>query len=278
MDRPDTEPGRFAVVGNPIGHSLSPIIHRAFARQFGCGIDYQPHHVELDAFEGWVTQFFSDGGRGLNVTLPFKSRAFMLATESSPRAGEAGAANFLVQTDRGGIAADNTDGIGLVRDMLSNHGWLIEGKRILVLGAGGAVRGIISALVEERPEMIYIANRTEEKAVRIAHRWSHGSVFIEGGGLDNLPEAPWDLIINGTSASLSGKSLQLPENLALTRTCCCYDMMYSDGSTPFMNWASAREVRDIADGLGMLVEQAAESYYLWLGDRPDTKAVLQQLR
>ena len=269
---------RFAVVGNPIGHSLSPAIHSAFAQQTNQAIDYQAVLVAVDSFEQWVQQFFDDGGHGLNVTLPFKTRAFAMADSASPRAQAAGAANFLMRDEAGSIIADNTDGRGLVTDMTVNARWSLRDARILLLGAGGAVRGVIPALLAEAPECIFLANRTPERAQQLAQQWTSDAMPVTGGGFQAVPTAPWDLIINGTSTGLSNEMPALSGSMAFAPQCCAYDMAYGRAPTPFTAWASAQGVGDVLDGLGMLVEQAAESFFLWRGEYPETTPVVSSLR
>ena len=248
MTGDQTISGRFAVVGNPIEHSLSPRIHAAFARQGGQQIDYRAERVEVDDFESWVSAFFDTEGRGLNVTLPFKTRACELADTLSDRARLTGAANFLTTNEAGGIHADNTDGKGLLTDVTTNAGWNLEGARILVLGAGGAVKGVMPSLLEAGPAALVIANRTAERAEALA---------AEG---------------------LSDEMPAVPNETVLAEGCCCYDMAYGKGPTPFMRWSAEQGASDARDGLGMLVEQAAESFYLWLGEYPDTQPVIADLR
>ena len=270
--------GRFAVVGNPVEHSLSPRIHAAFARQGGRQIDYCAERVEVDGFEGWVSAFFNTEGRGLNVTLPFKTRAFDMANTASDRARQTGAANFLTVNEAGGIHADNTDGKGLLTDVMTNAGWILEGARVLVLGAGGAVKGVIPSLLEARPAALVIANRTAERAEALAVEWTAQPIPVSGGGYAQAAGTPWDVIINGTSTGLSDEMPALPSETVLAEGCCCYDMAYGKAPTPFLRWAAEQGARDARDGLGMLVEQAAESFYLWLGDYPDTQPVIADLR
>ena len=268
----------YAVFGNPIKHSKSPTIHTEFARQFDEQITYRALRVEDDEFEARVKAFFEGGGQGLNITVPFKERAYALADQASERATRAGAANCLIPQADGQLRADNTDGVGLVRDMVANHGWTLAGRKTLVLGAGGAVRGILQPLLAESPSAIVIANRTPERAQQLAAAFAADSrVPVIGCGLDELSGASFDLIINGTSAGLSGDMPALPE-LDLSDRCCCYDMVYGPEPTAFMRWAASKAAWAVADGLGMLVEQAAESYYLWRGKRPETAPVVQQLR
>ena len=270
--------GRFAVVGNPVEHSLSPRIHSAFARQGRRQIDYRAERVEVDDFEGWVSAFFNAEGHGLNVTLPFKTRAFDMADTVSARARLTGAANFLTANEAGGIHADNTDGKGLLIDVTANAGWILEGARILVLGAGGAVKGVIPSLLDASPAALVIANRTAERAEALVAEWTAQPIPVSGGGYEQAAGAPWDVIINGTSTGLSNDMPALPSETVLAEGCCCYDMAYGKGPTPFMRWAVEQGARDARDGLGMLVEQAAESFYLWLGEYPDTQPVIADLR
>ena len=270
--------GRFAVVGNPIQHSLSPVIHSAFAQQSGRQIDYRAELVGLDTFETWVTTFFQQGGRGLNVTLPFKTRAYALADEVSDRARAAGAANFLAQNAAGQMIADNTDGKGMVADMTDNAGWSLNGARVLVLGAGGAVKGVIPSLLQAAPECIVVANRTSARAEALAAEWIDQSTPVSGGSYDLALSMPWDVIVNGTSTGLSNEMPGLPAGVILAEDGYCYDMAYGGAAAPFLAWSASQGARDARDGLGMLVEQAAESYFLWLGEYPDTQTVLSSLR
>jgi len=270
--------GRFAVVGNPIAHSLSPRIHAAFAGQARRTIDYRAEQVDLETFECWVADFFEQGGRGLNVTLPFKSRAFALANVASERADSAGAANLLARDRDGQVCADNTDGKGLVTDMVGNAGWSLRDARVLILGAGGAVKGVMSALLSEQPAAIHVVNRTASRAEEVAATWEGSDVMVCGGGYEMADAEMWDVVINGTSAGLSGGMPQLPTSIVLAEGCACYDMAYGSAATPFLSWSRERGARDVRDGLGMLVEQAAESYFLWLGEHPDTQTVMTALR
>lgn len=271
-------PGRYAVVGNPIAHSRSPQIHAAFAQQLGRRIDYRAELVPPDEFERWVAHFFAQGGLGLNVTLPFKTRAFELADERSSRAQAAGAANFLKRDDGGRIVADNTDGKGLVSDMTAGAGWSLADARILLIGAGGAVKGVIPALLEAGPKIISIVNRTAERAEQLADEWRATGAPVQGAGLESGASGEWDVVINGTSTGLSGGMPALPDSLNMAPGCRCYDMAYGDQPTPFMLWSTERGAAATRDGLGMLVEQAAESFYLWIGDYPDTRPVIDLLR
>lgn len=267
---------RYAVFGNPIEHSRSPEIHRMFALQTGEDICYQRQLVALGEFESAADDFFNGGGKGLNITLPFKLDAFGYAGELTPRARRAGAVNTLALQVDGGILGDNTDGHGLVRDMAVNHGWRIAGQSLLVLGAGGAVRGALAPLLGERPASVVVANRTVDKARQLASAFDDLGP-VEGCGFGDLAGSGFDLIINATSASLAGDLPPLPVGLISSKTC-CYDMMYGAEPTVFMRWVLAQGAAAVADGLGMLVEQAAESFYLWRGVRPLTAAVVKKLR
>lgn len=267
---------RYAVFGNPIKHSRSPQIHTAFAAQTGQLLTYRAQLVELGSFATMARHFFDDGGRGLNVTVPFKLEAFAFADELSERARRAGAVNTLARREDGTIYGDNTDGAGLVRDIVDNLGWSIQGRRLLILGAGGAVRGALEPLLRREPAIVVIANRTVDKAQQLAREFSDlGSLL--GCGYDTLVGNQFDLVINGTSASLSAELPPLPSHL-LSDNGCCYDMAYGAEPTPFMRWAASQAAWAVADGLGMLVEQAAEAFCLWRGVRPDTRPVIGQLR
>ncbi len=271
---PDSD--RYAVFGNPVRHSKSPQIHAEFAHQCQQRIQYRAVKVEPHEFKKAVRHFFQAGGKGLNITVPFKGEAFSIAQEATPRAELAAAVNTLWRNDAGVLVGDNTDGVGLVRDIRENHGWDIRGQRVLVLGAGGAVRGVLSLLLAEEPAELVVANRSEGRALELAARFAElGS--LEAIGLDGLTGRSFDFIINGTSASLSGDMPALPDGLLGDRGQ-CYDMVYGAEPTAFMRWAAEQAAWAVTDGLGMLVEQAAESFYLWRGVRPETEAVITLLR
>lgn len=266
----------YAVFGNPIAHSKSPYIHRQFAEQTGQELAYTKQQVDDGEFEQAADAFFENGGKGLNVTVPFKVDAYGYAARLTPRARRAGAVNTLAKQPDGTLLGDNTDGIGMVNDM-HNLGWEIAGKRVLLLGAGGAVRGVLQPLMEQQPASVTIANRTVHKAEQLAKGFADLGV-IEPVGYENLDQkAPFDLVINGTSASLSGELPPLPENL-LAEGAACYDMMYAAEPTPFLVWAQAHGAEDRADGLGMLVGQAAESFYVWRQVRPEVMPVITSMR
>jgi len=265
----------YAVIGNPIEHSKSPQIHAAFARQTGQDIDYRRILGDLEGFEADVAAFVAAGGRGLNVTVPFKERAFRLADASSRRARAAGAVNTLVVRDDS-LYGDNTDGVGLVRDLGCNHMFGLRGARVLLLGAGGAVRGVLHPLLEEGPERLVIANRTAPKALALADAVA-GLGAVSGCGLDALSGQRFDLIINGTAAGLTAQVPDIPDD-CLADGGWTYDMMYGSRPTAFVEWGRAHGAARALDGLGMLVEQAAEAFYLWRGVRPDTGPVIATLR
>ncbi len=267
---------KYALFGNPVRHSKSPQIHAAFAAQCEQNMQYRAVLLETDKFERAARRFFDEGGRGLNVTVPFKHEACDFADQLSDRARRAGAVNTLRLEDDGTILGDNTDGIGLIRDMIANLGWTINSSRVLVLGAGGAVRGVLEPLLREHPRVLRVVNRTVSRAELVAQDFA-GLGPIEAGGYDSLGSEQYDLLINGTSASLQGDLPPLPDSL-LTERSCCYDMMYGAQPTVFMRWAALHTAWAVADGLGMLVEQAAESFYLWRGQRPQTGPVLAELR
>ena len=271
---PDTI-DRYAVFGNPIEHSKSPFIHSRFAEQTGQQLEYTAQRVDVDDFAQAVARFAGNNGKGLNITVPFKQDAWRLATARSARAERAGAVNTLVINGPGDYYGDNTDGVGLVRDLRDNHGVQIEDRRVLVIGAGGAVRGVIEPLLETKPALLMIANRTREKALQLAQDFSDLG-RVHGCGLDEFGADTYDIIINGTSASLSGDLPALPATLVTDDTF-CYDMMYSTEPTPFMRWAQQHGARQAVDGKGMLVEQAAESFRIWRGCKPDTRPVIKAL-
>lgn len=271
-----TEPDRYAVFGNPIRHSRSPQIHAAFAEQTGEQLSYRAQLVELGQFNETAQRFFDQGGKGLNITVPFKQDAFRFAAVLSDRARRAGAVNTLALQEDGQIYGDNTDGAGLVRDLSENLAWEIAERRVLLLGAGGAIRGILEPLLRRRPTSVLIANRTPSKAKELAAEFADLGT-VEACAFNALKGRQFDLVINGTSASLEGELPPLPNGL-LSDTACCYDMMYSADPTPFMRWAATEAAWAVSDGLGMLVEQAAESFCIWRGVRPKTRPVIELLR
>ncbi|WP_443191227.1 shikimate dehydrogenase [Pseudomonas indica] len=266
---------RYGVFGNPIGHSKSPLIHRLFAEQTGQALTYEALLAPLDDFTGFARTFFCDG-KGANVTVPFKEEAFRLADSLSARAERAGAVNTLKKLDDGSLLGDNTDGAGLVRDLTVNAGFPLTGKRILLLGAGGAVRGVLEPFLAERPASLVIANRTVEKAEALARQFADLGPVV-ASGFDWIDE-PVDLIVNGTSASLAGDLPPISPSLIRPGHTLCYDMMYGKEPTAFCRWASEHGAARALDGLGMLVEQAAEAFLLWRGMRPDSAPVLAEVR
>ncbi len=269
---------QYAVFGNPIEHSLSPDIHAAFARQTGEPVDYQRQLVPVGEFAESVKRFFDAGGRGLNVTLPFKLEAYRMAERLTPRAERAGAVNTLYCED-GVLVGDNTDGVGLVNDIKANLGWEIARSTVLVLGAGGAVRGVMLPLLQEKPAQVIIANRTLAKAEQLVEQFAREAVKqkveLHALGFDKLHH-PFDIVINGTSASIS-KELP-PLQARVVEGASCYDMMYSARPTTFLAWAADHGASATADGLGMLVEQAAEAFFAWRAVRPQTQPVIADLR
>jgi shikimate dehydrogenase len=270
---------RYAVVGNPVAHSKSPEIHAAFARQTTQEIEYSRLLAPLDGFRPTIDSFRAAGGKGVNVTVPFKLEAFDVADDVSARAKDAQAANFL-HFDNGRIRADNTDGAGLVRDIVHNLGFQLAGKRVLLLGAGGAAQGVLAPLLEHGPRILTIANRTVEKALRLAETFRHkpaaATSVLCGLGFGELAGHHFDLVINATSSSLQGELPPLPAD-AFAAGALAYDMMYGSTPTPFLAFAAAHGANR-SDGLGMLVEQAAESFLLWRGVRPATAPVIALLR
>jgi shikimate dehydrogenase len=271
---------RYAVIGNPVAHSKSPEIHLMFARQTAQDIEYTRLLAPLDGFKATVESFIAQGGRGANVTVPFKLEAFDLAHHVSRRAKEARAANFL-KFDGGHILADNTDGHGLVRDIVTNLGFAIAAKRVLLMGAGGAAQGVLVPLLEEGPAILAIANRTPDKALRLAENFRHSAAaahtVLSGQGYADLQGRHFDLVINATSSSLAGELPPLPQGV-FAADALAYELMYGKGVTPFLAFAKSQGVQHLSDGLGMLVEQAAESFRLWRGVLPQTRPVIESLR
>jgi shikimate dehydrogenase len=265
------QPDKYAVVGNPIVHSKSPEIHRLFAQQTHQSITYERLEAPLDGFEEFALGLREAGYRGLNVTIPFKLDAAKLADRLTPRARLAGAVNTL-KFDGDAITGDNTDGIGFVRDVRQRLKFHIQDSSILVLGAGGGVRGLIGSLLEERPKWIAVANRTHDRAQELADEFG-----VLALSFDEVPAEHFDLVINGTATSLSHTT---PPIDAETFDDCtlAYDLLYAPAPTPFMQLASRGGARKVSDGLGMLIEQAAESFHLWRGVRPDTGPVFRELR
>ncbi|KEQ16614.1 shikimate dehydrogenase [Endozoicomonas numazuensis] len=265
----------YAVMGNPIEHSKSPRIHAMFAESVGHKLSYNTQLVPVNDFEEAVTRFFDNGGYlGLSVTVPFKEQAWTLSVVRTARAEKAGAVNTLWMDEQGDLNGDNTDGLGLVQDLAVNNGVSIKGARVLILGAGGAVRGVLEPILSQEPSELVIANRTVSKAETLAGLFPEKPV--KACGFSEL-EGSFDIIINGTSASLHGDLPPVPVTVIASATC-CYDMMYSASHTVFNQWALDHGAGKVIDGLGMLVEQAAEQFAIWRGVRPETTPVLEMLR
>ena len=263
---------RYAVIGNPIEHSKSPQIHAAFAKQTGEKLVYERILGDLQYFERDVIRFFQQGGRGLNVTVPFKVRAWQLADMLGREAQFAEAVNTLLRMPDGSLRGENTDGIGLVRDLTINHHCLLNGSRILLLGAGGAAKGVAASLLEQEPAQLLIANRTSSSAQQLVQRLA-GQGSVEWVGLEDLEGRQFDLIINATAAGLNAEIPAIPDGI-LAPGGWVYDLMYSSEPTAFVTWGRSQRAAKSLDGLGMLVEQAAESFFLWRGVRPETAPVI----
>lgn len=265
----------YAVFGHPVQHSKSPLIHATFARSTGQDLAYEAVLAPLDGFEDCVTQFKSKGGKGANITVPFKEQAFSLCTQRTSRAELAGAVNT-INFENHIVLGDNTDGAGLVTDLTHNLGITLANKHILVIGAGGAARGVIGPLLACAPARLVIINRTVSRAHDLAAHFNQkGYSQVTGGGLDHVL-SEFDLIINATSASLSGELPALPSQI-FKPGALAYDMMYGNALSPFLRLAQQQGLHT-ADGLGMLVEQAAEAFYFWRGVRPQTQPVIAMLR
>lgn len=268
---------KYAVIGNPIHHSKSPLIHAEFAKQTGEDIEYTAVEVAMDGLSDSLQQLRDVLKlKGLNITVPFKEQAWLLVDQQSDRAKQAGAVNTLIFNRDGTMVGDNTDGIGLCRDLTINHQISLAGKRVLLLGAGGASRGILAPLLEYQPAKIFIANRTAEKASHLAELFSHSGNDVAGGGFAEI-QGQFDVIINATAASLHNEMPPVAGSV-LALDACCYDMMYSDTDTVFIQWAKAHHAAKAIDGLGMLVEQAAEAFFIWRDVRPETAPVISLLR
>jgi shikimate dehydrogenase len=267
---------RYGVVGHPVGHSWSPFIHGLFARETGHAMSYRLFDFTPEELEPRVRDFFTLGGRGLNVTVPHKVAAVAIAGDLTTRATHAGAVNTLALQKDGTILGDNTDGAGLVRDLCDNLGLVIIRRRILIIGAGGATRGILAPLLGLGPAEIVIANRTPERATDLAAAFARLGA-VQGVGIRDVSGSPFDLVINATSASLSGELPAVPESVMGPETV-CYDMAYGKTDTPFMRWALNAGCARALQGWGMLVEQAAESFRVWRGVKPATASVLAALK
>jgi shikimate dehydrogenase len=271
-------PDRYAVIGNPIAHSKSPLIHEAFARSTHQDMVYERLLAPLDGFRAAVERFAAEGGKGLNVTIPFKREAFEIATSSTERARLAGAVNTL-RYSGGAWQADNTDGVGLVRDLVANLGVDVRGRPVAILGAGGAAHGIVKPLLDAGASSITVSNRTMAKADEIVEQFSrYGKVAAVAP--HGYAGPGHDVVINATSLGMGGKPVSdFPFEPSLVAPgAFAYDLIYSDTETPFMHWARAHGAARASDGMGMLIEQAAESFALWRGVRPDTRPVFALLR
>ena len=267
---------QYGVFGHPVGHSLSPFIHGVFARDTGQQMTYRAFDVAPEEFTERVQGFFADGGRGLNITLPHKIAAVEVAQELTARAAHAAAVNTLALQGDNVVLGDNTDGGGLVRDLCDNLGLIITQRRVLILGAGGATRGVLAPLLGLEPAIVVIANRTPERAEALAAAFADLGV-TQGVGFEYVGETPFDLIINATSASLSGDIPPIPAGAIGAQTV-CYDLAYGRSAMAFVRWAQQSGCLRAVQGLGMLVEQAAESFRLWRGLRPQTAEVLAALK
>ncbi len=272
-------PDRYAVVGNPIGHSLSPRIHTLFAEQTDQHLVYEARLGDPGRFETQVRDWFRAGLRGLNVTVPFKERAFRMMDLRTSRAERAGAVNTVWSEADGRLTGDNTDGAGFMRDLVERIGFAPGGQRILILGAGGATRGLLAPLLGTAPSRLVIANRTPERAHGLVQAFGDLAIStrLQASGLEALPEGPYDLLINATAAGLGADGLALPDALPAAGAV-AYDLVYGPPAEPFLAWARGQGFTRASDGLGMLVEQAAEAFAIWRGLRPDTRAVLAALR
>jgi shikimate dehydrogenase len=275
MQKNAAPPDRYAVVGHPVAHSKSPLIHQLFARQTGQHLTYELLDVEPEQFETTVRSFGAAGGKGLNVTVPHKEAAFALVDQNSEAASSAGAVNT-ISIHAGKLSGDNTDGVGFVRDVTVNHRQPLAGARVLVLGAGGAARGIMAPLLATQPLEVVIANRTAERVDRlVAQLGSPPAVrTVDFARLAGL--AAFDVVVNATSAGLKGELPPFPASLVGAKSF-CYDMVYSVHDTPYVTWARQHGAARAVQGWGMLIEQAAESFFIWRGVRPDTRPIRKQL-
>ncbi len=264
---------RLAVIGNPVAHSRSPEIHHAFARNVGVHLSYEKKLAGLDEFERVADQFVAGGGRGFNVTLPFKGDAFNWVTERSEAAIRSEAVNTVSISESGRIRGENTDGSGLVKDLIRNLGWQLRDQRILVLGAGGAVSGVMPALIGEGPMAVHLFNRTFERAQALQARYDARVRACTSADLEDC----YDVVVSGTSAGLHSEMQVLPDRI-IGHSTRCYDMIYGPGVTRFNQWASEAGCMSASDGLGMLVEQAALAFEIWFGIAPETSSVMREMR
>lgn len=266
----------FGVVGHPVKHSLSPCIHQAFARETNIPLHYLAIDIEPNDFEPSLEMYKRQNYLGFNVTTPFKERAYEFSNKKSERAKLAGSVNLLF-FQKNDILGDNTDGIGFIRDLTMNQNFLLKNKRVLILGAGGATRGILLSILEAMPAHVHIANKTIEKATQIAqHFQQFGSISISD--LNQIPDQSFDLIINATSFGAANIENHFPPKLFQQKSC-FYDLFYNiETTTPFLTLAKQHGATHLIDGLGMLVEQAAESFFIWHNIRPETKTLIQKLK
>ena len=263
----------FAVIGNPINHSLSPMIHREFSKEFDIDLSYKKILSPIDEFVMTAEKFLDTGGLGFNITLPFKIEAFNFSQKVTSNARAAGAVNT-IKIQNNEVFGENTDGAGLVNDLEKNINESLKGKEILIIGAGGATQGILKPILDKNPEKILLANRTIEKSVKLANKFlKYGKVC--GFGINQIKSKPVDIVINASSASIYGSMPKLPSGLC--DGALCYDLMYGT-ETPFMNWGLENSARKVSDGLGMLVEQAALSFKFWHGKNPKTDSVINLIR
>jgi shikimate dehydrogenase len=269
------EPDQYGVVGHPIAHSWSPFIHGMFAKATAQNLVYRLFDIPPENFRRDALRLFAGGLKGLNVTMPHKQAAAELVNELTPRAERAKAVNTIAFFEQTSLLGDNTDGLGLTADLENNLGLALADKRVLILGAGGAVRGVLGSLMERDLREVVIANRTPERARKLAAEFADLGE-IAGCGFSEVQGPPYDLIINATSASLQGEMPEMPVGL-VSEESVCYDMAYGRGHTPFTLWAKSLHAARTTKGWGMLVEQAAESFQLWRGIRPDTAPALEAL-
>ena len=270
-----TSKEQYGVIGDPISHSQSPSIHKFFAKQLGQNINYKAYHVTADKLESFIIEFQNKGGKGLNVTLPHKTSVLNCTDEISSRAMEAGAINTLIINDKK-IIGDNTDGIGLINDLEINFNQPLENKRVLILGAGGAALGILNPLLKRKPKLILVANRSASKTKIITSKFKLNSTLDACGINDLESNQMFDIIINATSIGVTKQSINFP-SFIISEDTICYDLSYSYEPTLFMHWSMENKAKLAIQGWGMLIEQAAASYFLWRNRKPNTSTLLEQL-
>jgi shikimate dehydrogenase len=270
-----TSTEQYGVIGDPISHSQSPSIHKFFANQLGQNINYKAYHVPADKLESFIIEFQNKGGKGLNVTLPHKTSVLNCTDEISSRAMEAGAINTLIINDKK-IIGDNTDGIGLINDLEINFNQPLENKRVLILGAGGAALGILNPLLKRKPKLILVANRSASKTKIITSKFKLNSTLDACGINDLESNQMFDIIINATSIGVTKQSINFP-SFIISEDTICYDLSYSYEPTLFMHWSMENKAKLAIQGWGMLIEQAAASYFLWRNRKPNTSTLLEQL-